>query len=581
MKRKLCALALFGLLSPLTHAAEVTMSPSGDWGAAFQGESHILNDESASIDGWKLSFSADFTIDQIWNARIISKDGNRYVIGSMDYNAVIQPGEKAQFGFIASPGNSRMPVDIVFEGGQGSLPSPSPSPSPSVSPSPMTSPSPQVSPSPQTSPSPAVSPSPVVSMPPSAAKPGDDWLSVSGNKIVNKEGQIVWLTGANWFGFNTTERVFHGLWSVNLDDTIKAMADRGINLIRVPFSTEIVHEWMTGNAVTPSVNTHANPELVGMDSLEIFDEFLASAKRHGMKVLLDAHSAEADNMGHIAPLWTKGSITEKMFIDTWVWLAERYKNDDTIVAFDLENEPHGKAHSEAVFAKWDNSSDANNWKYIAEKVSKAILAVHPDILLMIEGIEVYPVDGQSWDSKNEDDYHFNWWGGNLRGVADHPVTVAGHQDKIMYSPHDYGPLVHKQNWFYPGFNKDTLIADVWQDNWLYIHQQEISPLLIGEWGGFLDGGDNETWLYAIRELLDEYKMHHTFWCLNPNSGDTGGLLTGDWTTWDEDKYGLLEPVLWQTTGGRYIGLDHEVPLGATGITVKQHYLNGGAEPIGL
>ncbi|WP_370978232.1 cellulase family glycosylhydrolase [Agaribacterium sp. ZY112] len=591
MNRTLTSVLLAGLLSSTANAAQVTMTSQSDWGVSFQGLTEIVNDENSAVDGWTLSFSSPFQIDQVWNAKIISQTGNNYVIGNLDYNGLIQPGESVNFGFIASPGNAPMPAVIAFNGEEGSMPSPSPSPvmtpspvvspSPVVTPSPVVSPSPLVSPSPQVSPSPAVTPSPVVSMPPIAGGNTDDWLSVSGNTIVNKEGQAVWLTGANWFGFNTTERVFHGLWSANLDETLEAMADRGINLIRVPFSTEIVHEWMTGNAVTPQVNDYANPDLANKNSLEIFDIFLAKAKAHGMKVLLDAHSAEADNMGHIAPLWYKGEFDEKIFIDTWVWLAERYKNDDTVIAFDLENEPHGKAHSEADFAKWDTSTDANNWKYIAEKLSAAILDVHPDILIMIEGIEVYPVDGQTWTSRNEDDYHFNWWGGNLRGVADLPIEVAGHQDKIMYSPHDYGPLVFQQSWFYPGFSKETLINDVWQDNWLFIHTDGTAPLLIGEWGGFLDGGPNEAWLEAMRSLIDEYKLHHTFWCLNPNSGDTGGLLGHDWKTWDEAKYNMLEPVLWQDEQGRYVGLDHEIPLGPNGLTVKQFYQNGGDEPLGL
>ena len=33
-----------------------------------------------------------------------------------------------------------------------------------------------------------------------------------------------------------------------------------------------------------------------------------------------------------------------------------------------------------------------------------------------------------------------------------------------------------------------------------------------------------------------------YWCLNPNSGDTGGLLGDDWTTPDEGKLALLARV---------------------------------------
>jgi len=35
----------------------------------------------------------------------------------------------------------------------------------------------------------------------------DDWLHCKGNKIYDMYGNEVWLTGANWFGFNCSETV--------------------------------------------------------------------------------------------------------------------------------------------------------------------------------------------------------------------------------------------------------------------------------------------------------------------------------------------------------------------------------------
>ena len=32
------------------------------------------------------------------------------------------------------------------------------------------------------------------------------------------------------------------------------------------------------------------------------------------------------------------------------------------------------------------------------------------------------------------------------------------------------------------------MEDCWYDNWAYLHEEGIAPLLIGEWGGFMDGG---------------------------------------------------------------------------------------------
>ena len=308
-------------------------------------------------------------------------------------------------------------------------------------------------------------------------------------------------------------------------------------------------------------------------TLEVFDALVAASRSAGLKILLDVHGADADNMGHIYPTWYKGEFTDEVFYSTWQWVTERYKNDDTIIAFDLENEPHGKPWADNDYAKWDNSTDINNWKYACETAANRILDIKPNMLVMCEGIESYPKEGSSWNSPSDNDFHNNWWGGNLRGVKDFPIDLGDRQSQFMYSPHDYGPLVFKQPWFYPGFNKESLYQDVWQDNWMFIHEDNIAPLLIGEWGGFIDGGDNETWMLAMQELIIEHGLHHTFWCINPNSGDTGGLLDHSWSSWDEEKYAILKPTLWQNNAGKFIGLDHQVPLGssATGISLNEHY----------
>src|SRR5690606_21592248 len=131
--------------------------------------------------------------------------------------------------------------------------------------------------------------------------------------------------------------------------------------------------------------------------------------------------------------------------------------------------------------------------------------------------------------------------------------------QIVYSPHDYGPDVYAQPWFSGGFTYESLQEDCWNDNWLFIHDENIAPLLIGEWGGFMRE-PNLTWMTVLRQLIAEEEIHHTFWCFNANSGDTGGLVGHDFTTWDEEKYEFVKEVLWQEDG-YFVGLDHAVPLG--------------------
>ncbi|MCR4584960.1 MAG: cellulase family glycosylhydrolase [Lachnospiraceae bacterium] len=399
---------------------------------------------------------------------------------------------------------------------------------------------------------------------------GDDWLHTDGHRILDKNGKEVWLTGVNWFGYNTGTNTFDGLWNSELVPTVKAIADHGFNLIRVPMSAQLLNEWAAGTYPRANYNNAYNSELNSMNSLQIFEYFLSLAEANGIKVMIDIHSAETDASGHNVNLWCTDKVKTADYLKALGWMAERYKNNDTIIAYDLKNEPHGKPEEGDKAAIWNDSKDANNWKYVAEQAAAAVLDKNPNVLIMVEGCEIYPTDIKNngdYHSANSADYHFNWWGGNLRGVKDYPVDLGKHQDKLVYSPHDYGPTVYEQPWFKVDYDYDSLMQDCWHDNWFYIYEDDTAPLLIGEWGGFMRE-PNLTWMTHMRTLIGKYHLNHTFWCLNANSGDTGGLLLDDFKTWDQDKYDFVKEVLWQEKG-KFVGLDHKIALGDNGISLSE------------
>ena len=464
----------------------------------------------------------------------------------------------------------------------------------------------------------------------------DDWLHAVGSRLYDKNGNEVWLTGANWFGFNCTENCVHGLYAADVDVFLENVSNHGINLIRIPISTELLVSWMEGDPLpVSSVNAGLEPptDEIGEDgsvtpagtyvdinrdfvledgktlktSMEIFDVIMQKMKKYGLKVMVDVHSPASHNSGHNYNLWyyepsdaaaddmavghfTGEEITWDMWKDSITWLAEKYSNDDTIIGYDLKNEPHGKREYSGTtcpsnIARWDDSTVKNNWAYSATECGNSILDVNPNALIFIEGVEQYPKTekGHTYDtpdiwqaSPDVSPWFGAWWGGNLRGVKDYPINFgsAERNSKIVYSPHDYGPSVYKQTWFDKDFTTQTLLDDYWYDTWAYIEDQDIAPLLIGEWGGHMDGDKNQKWMELLRDYMIDNHINHTFWGLNPNSGDTGGLLSYDFVSWDTEKYGLFEPSLWQTAeSGKYISLDHAKPLGTNGssISVAEYY----------
>ncbi len=406
---------------------------------------------------------------------------------------------------------------------------------------------------------------------------GDDWLTTVGNRIVDKDGKQVWLTGVNWFGYNTGTNIFDGCWSCNMETAIRSIADHGFNVLRIPISSELILAWKRGEYPEANFNQAENAELVGMNSQQIFDYAISLCRKYGLKVILDIHSANTDAAGHMTNLWYTDKISIQDYYDSLSYIAERYKENDTIIAIDLKNEPHGKANEEKAI--WNNSDLDNNWKHVAEVAGNLVLDQNPNLLIIIEGIEIYPKDistNGDFSSTNMDDYLTTWWGANLRGVKDYPIDFGNEarNRQIVYSPHDYGPTVYQQPWFSGDYNYETLKTDCWNDNWLYIHNERIAPILIGEWGGFMEE-PNLTWMTYIRQLIGENNLNFTFWCFNSNSGDTGGLVLDDFKTWDNTKYGFVKEVLWQQDG-KFVGLDHAVPLGNRGIPLSEY--NGVIDP---
>ncbi|MCR4689675.1 MAG: cellulase family glycosylhydrolase, partial [Saccharofermentans sp.] len=174
-----------------------------------------------------------------------------------------------------------------------------------------------------------------------AASTSNDWLHTSGGKIVDSEGNEVRLTGVNWFGYATGTNVFDGCWQVSMDSTLKAVADHGFNLIRLPISTELVLNWKNGVYPQANINMSTNSNLAGMNSLQILDHAVAKCKEYGIKIMFDIHCLNSDSMGHNYEYWYNGSYSEDKWIESLQWLTTHYRNDDTVIAMDLKNEPHG------------------------------------------------------------------------------------------------------------------------------------------------------------------------------------------------------------------------------------------------
>lgn len=128
-------------------------------------------------------------------------------------------------------------------------------------------------------------------------------------------------------------------------------------------------------------------------------------------------------------------------------------------------------------------------------------------------------------------------GEDLQGQASHPVVLNA-ANKIVYSPHCYGPSVATQDYFSASNFPDNM-PSIWNTHYGFIREQNKAATCVGEWGGQMSGNDL-TWMNAFASYLQSHDIPDTFfWCLNSDSGDTGGLLDG-WNTPDQPRLNLCK-----------------------------------------
>lgn len=353
---------------------------------------------------------------------------------------------------------------------------------------------------------------------------GTGYWHTSGSRILDADGETVRIAGINWYGFETTDAVPHGLWAQDYHAILSTIKAQGYNTVRLPFSNQMVESPIVPSNFGMTNGSGAiNADLAGLNSLQIMDKIVAAAGADGLKVILDNHRSEAGNSNEQGGLWYTGAYPEANWIADWKTLATRYasakdaKGNPIVIGMDLRNEPYTMANGGANGSCWTGdtatggcppTNTAHNWPAAAERAAAAILGINPSLLIFVEGVDCY--------SGNCD-----WQGGNLQGAGSYPVTlpVAG---RLVYSAHDYGPDVWGQPWFNGSATSTTLQA-VWTKNWAYLSTGNIAPVWVGEFGTTNVSTDIESngagsqgqWFSALVGFLaNQPNISWTYWALN-------------------------------------------------------------------
>ena len=157
---------------------------------------------------------------------------------------------------------------------------------------------------------------------------GHVWLRAKGRDIVtsplSEGGERPFYSVGVGYGKNVLVRGYD-------DETLKYCKTMGLNTVRLAF-------------YTTHFNNKKDRPLTFKDITDHIDPVVESAKRHGMYVILDDHSYFKNEIVEETARGEQsaGGWTEERFenwIKRWVQVAEHYKDEPYILAYELCNEP--------------------------------------------------------------------------------------------------------------------------------------------------------------------------------------------------------------------------------------------------
>jgi len=322
------------------------------------------------------------------------------------------------------------------------------------------------------------------------------WLKAYGRWIIDEMGNLVLLRGADYSGMEFG-------WFDHSEDDFRRMGNWGFDAVRLPIA------W---SYVEPREGQYDN------SYLERVDRVITWCKNSHLYVILDMHQWNwaPKYQGNGLPDWAVAQYSDQekakvgfftnrtiqdQFSNMWRYLANRYKNESTIFAYDIFNEPNVdySLMNEGAFLEGLHSFYQMAVDHIREVDSRHAVMIEPP------------------------------WGGGIEAWARVDDT------NLVLSTHLYTEGTWDGKTGYDG-DSGKLEADFLLGYNLSLKWHV--PLVIGEFGVGSAATKAHEWTRDFMNIFDKYIIS-TCWWSYWRDDDSFGLLTSK----GEEKENLLSALV--------------------------------------
>lgn len=314
--------------------------------------------------------------------------------------------------------------------------------------------------------------------------PAADFLHTQGEDIVDEHGQKILLRGVglgNWMLPEGYMWRFFGAGGDRPRRIEKIVSDLIGPVQAAKFWQEYRAQYITQkdiqriaqlglNSVRPAMNarlflSEGDDAVYQPEGFELLDHLIRWCKRSGVYVIIDMHAAPGgqtgqniDDSAKDQPELFMDARNQDRLVALWVKIATRYKDEPTVAAYDLLNEPLPEKTGAA--AKYKHELEP-----LYKRITQAIRAVDRKHMITVEGAN---------------------WGG------DWSVFSSPFDDNVVYQFHYYC-------WAQP-----TRLNDISQ----YLHYRDRfgAPVWVGE-----TGESDDTIYWATTDYFETHNIGWSFW----------------------------------------------------------------------